>query len=79
MLGRGGNPKSESSSDGVITAPSWKGPYTMHGEVGDPVSSPAVEDPFVYQVRCRGQHVTVNATATATVTVTRDRSSDRNT
>ena len=35
----------QSSSDGYITAPSWKGPYTMHTVVGDS-ASPAVEDPF---------------------------------
>jgi len=40
--------KRESSSDGVVTAPSWKGPYTFHSQVGN-VSSPAVEDPFVWQ------------------------------
>ena len=34
MLGRGGDPKREASSDGVITAPSWRGPYTMHSAVG---------------------------------------------
>lgn len=34
MLGRGGDPTHESSSDGVITAPHWKGPYTMHTAVG---------------------------------------------
>ena len=48
MLGRGGNLKDESESDGVITAPSWKGPYTMHTMVGN-ASSPRVEDPFVWQ------------------------------
>ena len=48
MLGRGGNLAHESSTDGYITAPSWKGPYTMHSVVGDS-KSPAVEDPFVWQ------------------------------
>ena len=31
MLSRGGNPRDEASSDGIVTAPSWRGPYTMHG------------------------------------------------
>eukprot|EP00051_Salpingoeca_urceolata_P007620 m.99073 g.99073 ORF g.99073 m.99073 type:complete len:507 (+) comp15314_c0_seq1:60-1580(+) len=48
MLGRGGDPRRESESDGVITAPSWRGPYTFHTVVGSP-GSPAVEDPFVWQ------------------------------
>eukprot|EP00040_Diaphanoeca_grandis_P039909 m.260567 g.260567 ORF g.260567 m.260567 type:complete len:488 (-) comp40130_c0_seq1:87-1550(-) len=48
MLGRGGNLHSEGGSDGVITAPSWRGPYTMHTVVGA-AGSPAVEDPFVWQ------------------------------
>ena len=48
MLGRGGIPSRESGSDGIITAPSWRGPYTMHGPVGDE-ASPSVEDPFVWQ------------------------------
>eukprot|EP00937_MAST-01D_sp_MAST-1D-sp2_P007222 g7222.t1 len=47
MLGRGGDPAREAQSDGVITAPSWRGPYTMHGAVGTP-ASPDVEDPFVW-------------------------------
>ena len=38
----------ESSSDGVITAPHWRGPYTMHGVIGNQ-TSPLVEDPFVWQ------------------------------
>jgi hypothetical protein len=38
--------------DGYITAPSWKGPYTMHSMVGDS-KSPAVEDPFVWQDKVR--------------------------
>lgn len=50
-LSRGGNPKAEAGSDGVVTAPHWKGPYTFHGMVGTP-SDPAVEDPFVYQGAC---------------------------
>jgi hypothetical protein len=49
MLGRGGITSRESSSDGVITAPSWRGPYQMHTAVGD-ADSPSVEDPFVWQV-----------------------------
>eukprot|EP00039_Didymoeca_costata_P013901 m.217906 g.217906 ORF g.217906 m.217906 type:complete len:487 (-) comp15894_c1_seq1:75-1535(-) len=47
MLARGGDPRRESSSDGVITAPSWKGPYQKWNVVGNS-SSPSVEDPFVY-------------------------------
>lgn len=31
MLGRGGDPAAEAGSDGYITAPSWKGPYTVSG------------------------------------------------
>lgn len=49
MAGRGGNPRKESSSDGIITAPSWRGPYTMHTMIGNPLTSPAVEDPFIWQ------------------------------
>jgi hypothetical protein len=47
-LSRGGNPRAESSSDGVVTAPSWKGPYTFHDVVGAPGSA-RVEDPFVWR------------------------------
>lgn len=49
MLCRGGIPSREAESDGVATAPSWRGPYTLHTAVGDN-SSPSVEDPFVWQV-----------------------------
>lgn len=47
-LSRGGNPAAEAESDGVVTAPHWRGPYTFHAMVGTP-AGPAVEDPFVYQ------------------------------
>ena len=49
-LSRGGVLSREASSDGVVTAPSWKGPYTFHSQVGNS-SSPSVEDPFVWQDR----------------------------
>lgn len=49
MAGRGGNPNNEAESDGIITAPSWRGPYTMHTMIGDPQSSPHVEDPFIWR------------------------------
>jgi hypothetical protein len=50
LLGRGGDPSREAGSDGWVTAPSWRGPYTMHTMVGCPKaggscgpSSPDVE------------------------------------
>ena len=46
MLGRGGDPAKESSSDGIIRADSWRGPYVMHSKLGG-AGSPDVEDPFV--------------------------------
>ena len=57
LLGRGGDPAREAGSDGWVTAPSWRGPYTMHTMVGCPKSgagvcgpaSPDVEDPFVWR------------------------------
>ena len=48
LLGRGGDPQAEAGSDGYVTAPSWRGPYTMHKMVGNPRGSkdpsPAVEE-----------------------------------
>ena len=41
MLGRGGDPARQASSDGVITAANWRGPYVMHDVVGN-TSSPSV-------------------------------------
>jgi hypothetical protein len=43
MLGRDGK-----ASDRVITAPSWRGPYTLHPK---PIAhgKPSVEDPFLYR------------------------------
>jgi hypothetical protein len=47
MAARGGNPHKQCCSDGIVTAPSWRGPYTQHTQIGTP-SSPDVEDPFIY-------------------------------
>lgn len=33
MLGRGGDTAAEAESDGYITAPSWKGPYTVRDRI----------------------------------------------
>ena len=55
MASRGGDPADEAWSDGVVTAPGWRGPYTQHGMIGEPKSagpalaSPQVEDPFVWR------------------------------
>ena len=38
----------ESASIGVITAPSWRGPYTCHHQIGQP-GAVHVEDAFVWQ------------------------------
>ena len=53
MLGRGGNLRKESQSDGVITAPGWRGPYTMHTAMnaGSGGAGPDIEDPFVWSDR----------------------------
>jgi hypothetical protein len=48
MLGRGGDPARQASSDGIITANDWRGPYIMHSVVGNS-SSPSVEDPFIWK------------------------------
>lgn len=54
MLGRGGNPAAMATSDGVITAPSWRGPYTMHTMIGNGTIN--IEDPFVWQDRRGNLH-----------------------
>ena len=48
MASRGGKPGDEAWSDGIVTAPSWRGPYTQHSMIGN-ASSPRVEDPFLWR------------------------------